>query len=251
MRMLHGSRWLIMTFVFCFLALSCECAWSKSLTWTLKTREKKGKGWIFKYTYPELSTSDASAGTKGMVSDFNDRILKEVQFEEETFIDNFNKDSDNLKSSVTSEYTVRCTIIGKTPDYASFLFEHLDMRASLAHPDFNYSTITWSATGKFLTLDDLCTSRKKFLDRLSAESGKLVKAKLAPKAKEMGASLDSEGWAPKVENFKNFCLTGKGLNLYFGYYQFGPRPLGVLDITIPWSSLEDLLSPMAKQLIKR
>ncbi|MGV8120579.1 MAG: RsiV family protein [Candidatus Xenobiia bacterium LiM19] len=246
MRMSQGARWLIMAMVLSLAISGTEIACAQSFTWTLKTREVKEKDWSFKYTYPELSTSDTMMGKKVIVRGFNNRIRKDIAREEQTFLENLEKDKDSLSTSVASTYTVRCTIVGKTARYASFLFEHLDMRSNLAHPDFTYSTINWAADGKYLTLADLCTSQQQFLNKLSAESGRLLKMKLADQAD----NLQSDGWAPKAENFKHFCLSREGLKIYFEYYQLGPRPLGAPKITIPWSALEDLLSPLAKELLK-
>jgi len=248
MKIFRSTRWFITALVLCLIISYGGSAWAQSYAWTIKTSESKGKDWTFKYSYPELSCPGGLMGANAVVKDFNSRIQKELEKEKKTFLENLKQDksSPGYQSSVASKYEVKCTAVAKTQGYASFLFEHLDMRANLAHPDFNYSTINWTADGKFLTLADLSTSQKKFLERLSSESGKMLKAKFADQAD----SLKSDGWAPREKNFKYFCISAEGLRIYFSYYQLGPRPVGAPDITIPWSSLEDLLSPRVKELVK-
>jgi|GEM_PF-1934503 len=248
MKIMYGARLLIIALLLSAAVSYGDCAWSQSFSWTMKTSESKGKDWTFTYTYPELSCSGGLMGANAVVKDFNSRIQKDLEKEKKTFLDNLKQDksSPGYKSSLASKYEVKCTAVAKTSRYASFLFEHLDMRANLAHPDFNYSTINWTTDGKFLTLAALSTSQKQFLEKLSSESGRLLKAKFADQAE----SLQSDGYAPKAENFKYFCISADGLKIYFSYYQLGPRPLGAPDITIPWSGIEGLLSPRAKELLK-
>lgn len=226
----------------CFMVLICGIANAQSIKWSLKTEEKKGTGWTCSYSYPVLSAPEALMGVAG---DFNKQISKSKDQEIKSFIDEMkNSKIPPVSKDLLNEHTVKCSIIGENQKYGSFLFEHYEMVSGMAHPNSWYSTITWSMNGKFLIIEDIL-SDKSALSKLSNESEKLIKEKLHEYEKE----LQPEGWAPKAENFQNFCISADGLRIYFNTYQLGPRPLGAPDILIPWKSLKENLSPLARKLL--
>ncbi len=230
------------------LIVDAQCAEAQSFTWAMTKVEKKGVRWVFTYQYPELSASGASMGAQGVAKDFNKMIRDNVEKERKKFTDAL-KENVRPKGApdIDDEHRVACTVVAKTPKYASFIFDHYEMTSGMAHPDNWYSSINWSSTGKTLVIEDLLIPGKKAMERLSAESGRLLKAK----ADKSSGDLRSEGWAPKAVNFKNFCISPEGLHVYFNFYQVGSRPAGAPDILIPWKALEDVLSPLAKKLLKK
>ncbi|MHC9538470.1 MAG: RsiV family protein [Vulcanimicrobiota bacterium] len=230
------------------LMLETQGAYAQSFTWTVKKAEKKGTKWIFTYQYPELSAKGALMGVQGVVKDFNKKIKEDVEKEQKKFTDAVNKNKRPKGApDIDDEHRVACTAVAKTSKYASFMFDHYEMMSGMAHPDNWYSTVNWTAAGKTLAIEDLFIAGKKGMERLSAESGKLLQAKVDKSA----GDLVEEGWAPEAANFKNFCMSPEGLHVYFNSYQIGPRPVGAPDILIPWKALDSVLSPLAKDLLKK
>lgn len=230
------------------LMLETQSVYAQSFTWTMKKVEKKGKKWIFTYKYPELSVKGALMGTQEIVKDFNKKIKDDVDKEQKKFTDAVkNNKRPEGAPDIDDEHRVACTAVAKTPKYASFMFDHYEMMSGMAHPDNWYSTVNWTAAGKTLAIQDLFITGKKGMERLSDESGKLLQAKVNKSA----GDLTADGWAPRPGNFKNFCMSPEGLHVYFNSYQAGPRPVGAPDIMIPWKALDSVLSPLAKDLLKK
>jgi len=219
---------------------------TQTFLWTMKTIEKKGSGWTFKYTYPELSAPEGLMGVRGIARDFNDKIQQNVKNEQKTFMEAVKRLPSPPSPKLISEHKVKCTSFEKTPKYASFKFEHFEMIAGMAHPETTYSTINWASNGTFLSLDDLFIPGKNYLQRLSDESGKKLKQKFAKESSD----LIPAGWAPRAENFNLFRISRKGLYICFSYYQVGPRTFGAPEILIPWKSIDDILSPQIKDMLK-
>lgn len=240
---------LVAVLVICALLvwLSGPAAAARSFKWGQKTLEKKGHGWVFKYAYPVLSAPGEMMGVQGIVKDFNQKMKDQAETELGTFttaMKNFKAPAGAPK--ITPQHTVTCKQVGVTANYASFMFEHTEMTPGMAHPNTWYSVVNWSTDGSFLALADLFNSLPKALGILSTESGKALKTKLG---KEAGI-LDAGGWAPKADNFKNFCLTPQGLRIYFTPMQAGPWSMGGQNITIPWKKLNKVLSPKMQGLLK-
>ncbi|MDQ7826393.1 MAG: RsiV family protein [Candidatus Eremiobacteraeota bacterium] len=236
----------VLLLLFFFQALPARCKEAGTFRWTIKTLEKKEKDCAFTFSYPELSTDCAIMGVQGIVKDFNRRMLRTAEGERDSFF----KEMKNDKTSsgppeVPNERSVACTQVGSTPRYASFVFDHYEMCRDMAHPENWYTTVNWSADGKYLVLDDILKPGAKTLEVLSSESERLLRAKF----KEDGELLNAAGWAPKADNFKHFCMGGDGLHVFFLFYQIGPRPLGGPEITIPWKPLESSLTPRGKALL--
>ncbi len=230
-----------------FMALECFAA--EPFTCTTKTQQKKGAQWVFSYTYPEISAPQSLMGARGNVEDFNSQIQKDVHKEEKSFLDAQKKNErPHGAPDIPDEHRVVCTPVGLTSHYCSFMFEHYETLSGMAHPSSWYTTVTWAADGQYLPVNDLFKPGTKGLERLSQESGKLLKARFGKG--DSGELLES-GWAPKAENFKYFCISPTGLHIYFNYYQLGARPLGAPAITIPWKALDDVISPMVKDLVKQ
>lgn len=247
MKIHHICRRLVLAIAICLMLLQGAEAASPTFKWSIKTFEKKESGWRFAYSYPELSAPGAPADVEKMVKDFNDRMGRDIEEEFTIFTREMkNNPVPQEAPDVPSDHRVSCKSVGEDPQYASFLCEHVEFISGMAHPDSWYSTINWSADGKFFSIEDLFLPGAKAWERLSGESKRLLKGKLG----ENGSVLIPEGWAPKADNFKNFCISPEGLCIYFNPYQVGPRFIGGPDILIPWKSLEVVLSPMAKHLLK-
>ncbi len=107
-----------------------------------------------------------------------------------------------------------------------------------AHGDSLLATVTINAdNAKPITLQDAFGDLGAGLSRLSQEAARLLPATNA------GPNYERGGMAPKLENFANWTASPDGMLIHFGDYQVGAYAAGLITITIPWSSLSDVLAP--------
>lgn len=114
-----------------------------------------------------------------------------------------------------------------------------------AHPT-NYvsSVVIDSRTAKPITLTDLFADEREGLVRLSEQTKQIW-----PTVYGDGEPMaDEPGNQPIAENFANWIPTAEGMELHFADYQFGH---GLPVITVPWSSLTDVLAPDMAALAQR
>ena len=67
---------------------------------------------------------------------------------------------------------------------------------------------------------------------------------------ESSQAIVDEGLKPSAEKFNNFIPEANGLHIVFEPYQVGPYAMGAPEIVVPWSDLQDELSPFGLQLAK-
>jgi hypothetical protein len=104
-----------------------------------------------------------------------------------------------------------------------------------AHPVNYVSTIVIdSRTARPITLNTLFTNESDGLARLSAQT------KLIFPTKYGNPTADLPGAEPREENFANWVPTATGMEIHFADYQFGH---GLPVITVPWTTLADVLAP--------
>ena len=107
-----------------------------------------------------------------------------------------------------------------------------------AHGDSLLSTVTINTdTAKPITLQDAFGDLGAGLARLSQESARILPTT------NVGDRYVREGMAPRLENFANWTASPAGMLIHFGDYQVGAYADGLVTITIPWSSLSDVLAP--------
>ncbi|MBJ7290908.1 RsiV family protein, partial [Williamsia sp.] len=113
-----------------------------------------------------------------------------------------------------------------------------------AHGDSLLSTVTINAeTAKPITLQDAFGDLGAGLARLSQESARILPTT------NVGDRYVREGMAPKLENFANWTASPAGMLIHFGDYQVGAYADGLVTITIPWSSLSDVLAPGMQDIL--
>jgi hypothetical protein len=107
-----------------------------------------------------------------------------------------------------------------------------------AHPvNYIHTIVIDSRTAQPISLNTLFNNESRGLQRLS-EQTRLLWAQASPPA---GAPApDEPGLAPREENFANWIPTAAGIEIHFRDYQFGH---GLPVVTIPWTALNDVLSP--------
>jgi len=229
---------LFLTFIF----IGIELSYSQSLQWKIENIRQKGKDWVFSYSYPVLNVPGALMGVRGIINDFKQKIICDIENEKKDFL---KKISDSKKMNFTNEHKVSCTQIGKDKNYASFIFDHFEMINGWAHPNNWYSSVNWISDGRFIQLRDIFRSENEGLELLSKETEKLLKIKY----KKNFDKIYKNGYSPELKNFKNFCISSKGIHIYFDVYQLGQRPLGACDIIISWSSIKSGLSDDFRRII--
>jgi hypothetical protein len=112
-----------------------------------------------------------------------------------------------------------------------------------AHPlDYVTTVVIDSRTARPITLDDLFTDTQAGLNRLSEQTKILLPAVYGRASTPDG---DLPGNAPLSKNFHNWVPTATGLEIHFEDYQFAH---GLPVITVPWSTLNDVLAPSMQVL---
>ncbi len=114
-----------------------------------------------------------------------------------------------------------------------------------AHPTNYVSTVVIdSRNAKPITLSDLFITEQDGLNRFSEQTKRIW-----PTTYGGGEPMSDEpGNRPIAENFANWIPTAEGIQIHFADYQFGH---GSPVITVPWSSLTDVLAPDMKALAQR
>ncbi len=107
-----------------------------------------------------------------------------------------------------------------------------------AHGDSLLATVTINAvTAKPITLQDAFGNLDAGLTRLSQEAARILPTT------NVGDSYVREGMAPTLANYANWTASPAGMLVHFGDYQVGAYADGLVTITVPWSSLSDVLAP--------
>lgn len=114
-----------------------------------------------------------------------------------------------------------------------------------AHPNAYYRTFTFDkASGEALILEDLFATGD-FLDVLSNETRKRLKAQIAEASDvpedELDLSMIEAGTTPYADNFQNFYLEGADLVIVFPPYQVGPWAIGTQEVRLERTSLGNTL----------
>ncbi|KAA0021240.1 serine/threonine-protein kinase [Antrihabitans cavernicola] len=99
------------------------------------------------------------------------------------------------------------------------------------------TTVIDADTAKPITLDSLFTNTYAGLQRLSARAAELLPATKA------GTGFLRAGIAPTTPNFTNWLATPAGMSIRFDQGQVASPDSGLIDITIPWSVLADVMDP--------
>lgn len=198
---------------------------------TLKTIEKKGKGFEASMTYPELSgMKDA-----GLQKKINASLRQPAQ----TSLDHFVKSAESEPPSegmVGYDLEVGIPSSYVTPKFVSVLYQFYAYEGG-AHPN----TITQARTidlktGKLLQINDLF--KVGFLNKLS----ELVRTEL--KKDERIAEIGTDEWfmngtAPKPDHYKSLVLTQEGLYIVFDAYQIAAYAAGAFEVKIPYTLMKD------------
>ncbi|MFD4291682.1 RsiV family protein [Rhodococcus sp. NPDC058532] len=107
-----------------------------------------------------------------------------------------------------------------------------------AHPTPVVATVVIDAdNAQPITLTTLFPDLQAGLNRLSEESARLLPATAA------GADFERSGIEPTRQNFANWLATPAGMEIHFTDYQVGPHAIGLVQVTVPWERLRDVMAP--------
>lgn len=115
-----------------------------------------------------------------------------------------------------------------------------------AHGITAINTFVYDArTGQKIGLDDFLQGN--YLQKISELSLQKIEA-TDPKLETYSFAI--EGTKPLEENFQNWTLESDGIHIIFSDYQVGPYVVGRPEITIPYDSVQSVLTDDFKKFIR-
>jgi hypothetical protein len=200
-------------------------------------------------TYPQLTGSTDpnfekfNQTVRGLVNRNVGSFKKDVAPENEPTPDpSLTSQSEEIGSDIQIAYTIALA----KDDLISVEFSISSYYAGAAHPNSASQTLNFDLrNGKQLKLADLFQPGSKYLQTISAYCVK----ELTAQAQKQGADgmLDEEwihrGAGAEADNYQNWTVTKKGLAITFDPYQVAPYAAGPQYVTVPYSSLKDIIKP--------
>lgn len=185
---------------------------------------------VYDVNIPQIEGGDAS-----VIAEFNESMRAALQDQ----IDGFGNESFTLTDARPGP-----TFIGQGV-VAAVLNTSWDANPPGAHPTSVIATVTVNtSTATPVTLQDLFPDLEVGLQRLSEQSAALLPDTVA------GPDFERSGIEPVERNFANWIPSAGGMNIRFGDYQVGPHAIGLVDVTIPWSALADVVDPAALATVR-
>jgi len=152
------------------------------------------------------------------------------------------EDQPRPEGSMGSDLTVSYDLALAQDDLVSLELEVGSYYQGAAHPNSYTDVINFDLkNGKLLKLSDLFKPGAKYLQAIAT----YCIADLKKQAKEKGL-LDEEiekGAAANAKNYQSWTITKRGLGINFDSYQVGPYAAGPQFVTVPYSTLKDLINP--------
>ncbi|MBD0373802.1 MAG: DUF3298 domain-containing protein [Pyrinomonadaceae bacterium] len=187
-------------------------------------------------SYPQLVGAQ-SANVAELNRTLKELITKEVN----DFKKNVGPPDSNLPKDIQQNYLdAGYTIEHQSADLISVSFGFSTYYAGAAHPNRHTLVLNYDLkAGRTLTLADLFNPRSGYMQTISAYTIRDLK-------KQLGPSPDTEwierGAGPASENYKNWTITPKGLNIMFDPYQVASYAEGSHLVVIPYSALRSVIN---------
>jgi hypothetical protein len=211
----------------------------------LQQNDPKG-AWHFAYKYPQISVPGALMGVRGICQDFNQQMKQEAQKSLQQFKGEVAQNaSTTTPVKAKSERTVDYTVVTRAPGLLAFKFTQFDYLRGQAHPTTTVFTRNFAMGGQFVKLADLFAPNSNYLSTLSLATKKQLMVQARRKKFEL---ISPNGYAAKPENFQNFLITRRGLEIIFNPYQVAAGYVGTLSAMVPWTVLERDLSDQGRRL---
>ena len=206
----------------------------------------KDRRYKITYQYPDLTGVEPAAAAK-----FNELAKKIVTAADNGFKENISDlTPDDLKrftgdAGLYDEVTY--DVLLANDDVISLLFTDANYTGG-AHPNTTNAVINFDLrNNRELKLADLFEPRSNYLKTISDYS-------LADLKKTLKDMLDdqmlNDGASPKEENYKNWNLTKKGLQINFEAYQVAAYAAGPQTVVIPYAKLQNIMRPEIKSLLR-
>ncbi|MHC9293560.1 RsiV family protein [Mycobacterium sp. LTG2003] len=100
-----------------------------------------------------------------------------------------------------------------------------------------------SESGSLITLSSLFNDLDEGLARLQEES-----ETLGPNT-DLGDSFDTSGLEPTEEVFGRWSAESSGMRVFFEQGVVGPMAAGIVELTIPWDNLSDVMKPGVADIV--
>ena len=143
-----------------------------------------------------------------------------------------------------SDIGVGYTIKLARDDLISILFDIGGYSSGAAHPNSYTDVLNYDVkTGKILKLADVFKPGTRYLQALSAYCIKELKKQSKVQGSSLPDDMIQSGAGPKVNNYKSWVITKKGLEITFDSYQVGPYAAGPQSVLVPYSELKELINP--------
>ena len=211
---------------------------------TAVTKQKKDKTLHYRIqvAYPHIASSQyASSAQK-----FNTMIQEDIQKRIQAFSDQVTQrraEQTTLPHMLANNYLIinyeADSIHPNNTFIVSVRFKTETYFSGMAHPTHVHSVINYNLnTGKTLTLKEIFLPHAKYLPIIATYCEKVLQKTLPKQA------FFTAGVAPTIGNYDLWNLHADGLVITFDEYQVAPYAFGPQMVTIPYSELKGLLSPM-------
>jgi len=148
------------------------------------------------------------------------------------------------EGSMGSDIGIGYTINLAQDDLISVQFDVGSYYQGAAHPNSHTETLNYDLkNGKQLKLADLFKPGAKYLQTLSTYCIADLKKQSKEKGTELLDDMLNEGAAPTAKNYESWTIMKRGIGINFDSYQVGPYAAGPQFVTVPYSTLKDLIKP--------
>lgn len=240
------------TFIVFFLLIA---SFSFGQTLQVDSAFSKEEGIFNKYKYrvdlkyPSFNFGpEALMGIRGVAGDMN------------TFIDTLEKSwvkdfKSNLSSftydtafnDMTSELITDYKTFYALNSFISIELSCYEFIAGTAHPNYFVHTFNYNFTDLgLLSFSDLFKKDSIAKDSYLKFVAEFCRKSLMEQQEKIGVSVAeemiAEGTAPKLENYKNFLVSEKGITIVFNPYQAGPYVVGEQRVFIPKNEISSYVN---------
>lgn len=159
-------------------------------------------------------------------------------------VNDFKKDfeaPEERMGAVGSYYESAYSVRHSRNDIVSIAFYIDTFFEGAAHGNHNYLVLNYDLkAGKTIKLAELFRPNSNYLNLISAYSIKSLTEKLKDSS---DADWIKTGAEAKDENYKNWNITSRGLEIGFDPYQVAAYVYGPQEVLIPYSELKDVINP--------
>jgi len=213
---------------------------------TTKQIKESNKKLVYEISaqYPQIT-----GGANGNFEKFNQTVrgtvLKNVAaFKKE--VQPGTGDEPRPENSMGSDLNISYKMGLAQDDLVSVSFAISSYYQGAAHPSASSEVVNYDLkNGKVLKLSDVFKPSVKYLPVLSSYC--IEDLKKQSKQKGSDGMLDDTsikgGAAPTANNYQSWTITRKGLGIIFDPYQVGPYAAGAQFVTVPYSTLKELINP--------